>query len=68
MPSTTFMASYALRDALELEAFEHDETISATLRRIVTNYLRHVGKMSHLTAPSPHLHDSNRHYRDWGDA
>lgn len=51
-----------MRSALEDEAFDHDETVSAALRRIVAGYLRDAGRMSFRAAPSHHLGQTNGRY------
>lgn len=51
-----------MRTALEGTAFEHDETLSAALRRIIAQHLRDEGRMSYRAPPSLHLGQTNSRY------
>lgn len=59
----SFSVSTELRYALEVEAFQRDETLSATIRRIVAEYLRDAGQMSNKAPPSYQLGANNSRYR-----
>lgn len=58
----TFSASRAMRDALDLEAFAHDESRSATIRRLVLDYLRRNSLIGTTTAPTVGLGRHNHLY------
>jgi len=62
----SFSASDELRSALEAEAFRRDETLSATIRRIVAEYLRDAGQLSNKAPPSFQLGANNPRYRRQG--
>ena len=64
----SFSASDELRAALEAESYQHDETLSACIRRVVAEYLRDAGQMSFRAPPSFQLGANNRRYRAEGRA
>ena len=67
MTKRTYQVSVTLSPellaAIDREAFEGDETRASCIRRILTDELRHVGRMSLKAPPTTQLGQNNPRYR-----
>lgn len=67
-PQISITISPELLAALDREAFHNDETRAATVRRILTDELRDIGRMSLKAPPTTQLGQNNSRYRTEGRA
>ncbi len=62
-PQVSFVASRELLHALDIDAYTHNETRSARIRRILAGHLRDLGLMDHREPETAQMGDNSDLYR-----